>query len=183
MLLVLHGRQRSIGSSRRRPGPACASSDRCRKLQLKRTPKKLRSVATRRAIGAQPVPRFPRRVGQDTMTSEDLDHDVAVSTYPRRTPRTRQPRRGCTPRAAARLAARGRRRSSAIPRGGRGLPLDLHARGTGFTSEVLAVCSAIAGEGKSTVAVGIAVAIAQDFPDGACCWSRQIYSAGSRRRL
>jgi capsular exopolysaccharide synthesis family protein len=37
--------------------------------------------------------------------------------------------------------------------------------GTGFTSEVLAVCSAVSGEGKSTVAVGLGVTIAQDFPD------------------
>ncbi|MBV9132146.1 MAG: CpsD/CapB family tyrosine-protein kinase [Chloroflexi bacterium] len=37
--------------------------------------------------------------------------------------------------------------------------------GVGFTSEVLAVCSAIAGEGKTTVAVGLATTIAQDFPD------------------
>jgi capsular exopolysaccharide synthesis family protein len=37
--------------------------------------------------------------------------------------------------------------------------------GAGFTSEVLAICSAIAGEGKTTVGMGLAVAIAQDFPD------------------
>ncbi|MDF2748665.1 MAG: putative Protein-tyrosine kinase [Propionibacteriaceae bacterium] len=36
--------------------------------------------------------------------------------------------------------------------------------GTG-TSEVLAVTSAIAGEGKTTVSLGLAVTIAQDFPD------------------
>src|SRR5258708_6314428 len=37
--------------------------------------------------------------------------------------------------------------------------------GTGFASEVLAVCSAVVGEGKTTMGVGLAVAIAQDFPD------------------
>lgn len=37
--------------------------------------------------------------------------------------------------------------------------------GTGFASEVLAVCSAVAGEGKTTVGIGLAVTIAQDFPD------------------
>jgi len=37
--------------------------------------------------------------------------------------------------------------------------------GTGFTSEVLAICSAVAGEGKTTVGVGLAVTIAQDFPE------------------
>lgn len=37
--------------------------------------------------------------------------------------------------------------------------------GTGFTSEVLAVCSAVAGEGKTTVGVGLAITIAQDFPE------------------
>ncbi len=37
--------------------------------------------------------------------------------------------------------------------------------GTGFAAEVLAVCSAIAGEGKTSVAVGLAVTMAQDFPD------------------
>lgn len=31
--------------------------------------------------------------------------------------------------------------------------------------EILAICSAIAGEGKTTVAVGLGTAIAQDFPD------------------
>jgi capsular exopolysaccharide synthesis family protein len=37
--------------------------------------------------------------------------------------------------------------------------------GAGFASEVLAVCSAVTGEGKTTVAVGLGVTIAQDFPD------------------
>jgi protein-tyrosine kinase len=37
--------------------------------------------------------------------------------------------------------------------------------GAGFASEVVAVCSAIAGEGKTTVGLGLAVTIAQDFPD------------------
>jgi capsular exopolysaccharide synthesis family protein len=37
--------------------------------------------------------------------------------------------------------------------------------GTGFTSEVLAVCSAIAGEGKTTVSMGLATTVAQDFPE------------------
>src|SRR5690242_6787955 len=36
---------------------------------------------------------------------------------------------------------------------------------TGFTNEVLAVCSAISGEGRTTVGVGMAVTIAQDFPN------------------
>ena len=37
--------------------------------------------------------------------------------------------------------------------------------GTGFASEVVAVCSAVAGEGKTTLGIGLAVTIAQDFPD------------------
>src|SRR3982074_169052 len=37
--------------------------------------------------------------------------------------------------------------------------------GIGFGSEVLAVSSAIAGEGKTTVSLGLAVTVAQDFPD------------------
>lgn len=37
--------------------------------------------------------------------------------------------------------------------------------GLGFSSEVLAVCSSIAGEGKTTVSVGLAVTLAQDMPD------------------
>src|SRR6188508_3126789 len=37
--------------------------------------------------------------------------------------------------------------------------------GTGFAAEVLAVCSAVAGEGKTTVGLGLAVTIAQDFPE------------------
>src|SRR5436309_10879390 len=37
--------------------------------------------------------------------------------------------------------------------------------GLGFGPEVLAVCSAISGEGKSTVSLGIAVTMAQDFPE------------------
>jgi capsular exopolysaccharide synthesis family protein len=36
--------------------------------------------------------------------------------------------------------------------------------GTGFSADVLGVCSAIAGEGRTTVGVGLAVTIAQDFP-------------------
>jgi capsular exopolysaccharide synthesis family protein len=37
--------------------------------------------------------------------------------------------------------------------------------GTGFASEVLAICSALAGEGKTTIGVGLAVTLAQDFPN------------------
>jgi Mrp family chromosome partitioning ATPase len=37
--------------------------------------------------------------------------------------------------------------------------------GLGYTREVVAVCSAIAGEGKTTVSVGLGVTLAQDFPD------------------
>jgi capsular exopolysaccharide synthesis family protein len=37
--------------------------------------------------------------------------------------------------------------------------------GSGFTAEVLAICSAVAGEGKTTVGLGLAVTIAEDFPD------------------
>ncbi len=37
--------------------------------------------------------------------------------------------------------------------------------GIGFTSEVLAVSSAIAGEGKTTVALGLAVTVALDYPE------------------
>jgi capsular exopolysaccharide synthesis family protein len=37
--------------------------------------------------------------------------------------------------------------------------------GTGFATEVVAICSALAGEGKTTVAIGLATTIAQDFPD------------------
>jgi protein-tyrosine kinase len=37
--------------------------------------------------------------------------------------------------------------------------------GVGFSSEVLAVCSALPGEGKTTVGVGLAISIAEDFPD------------------
>src|SRR4051794_34443843 len=36
--------------------------------------------------------------------------------------------------------------------------------GTG-SSEILAVCSAIAGEGKTTISLGLAVTIAQDYPE------------------
>src|SRR5690349_9018364 len=36
--------------------------------------------------------------------------------------------------------------------------------GAGFGREVVAVCSAIDGEGKTTMAVGLAIAVAQDFP-------------------
>jgi capsular exopolysaccharide synthesis family protein len=37
--------------------------------------------------------------------------------------------------------------------------------GIGFASEVLMVSSAVAGEGKTTVSLGLAVTVAQDFPD------------------
>lgn len=35
----------------------------------------------------------------------------------------------------------------------------------GFAPEVIGVCSAISGEGKTTVGLGLAVTLAQDFPD------------------
>ncbi len=56
--------------------------------------------------------------------------------------------------------------------------------GTGFASDVLAVCSAIAGEGRTTVGVGLAVTIAQDFPDrrGPAGRDRPA-AAGAGRRL
>src|SRR5215216_5089827 len=41
--------------------------------------------------------------------------------------------------------------------------------GVGFTSEVLAVSSAIAGEGKTTVSLGLAVTVAQDYPERRVC--------------
>jgi capsular exopolysaccharide synthesis family protein len=37
--------------------------------------------------------------------------------------------------------------------------------GLGFSSEVLAITSAISGEGKTTLSVGLGVTIAQDFPE------------------
>jgi capsular exopolysaccharide synthesis family protein len=37
--------------------------------------------------------------------------------------------------------------------------------GVGFASEILAVCSAIAGEGRTTLSLGLAITMAQDFPD------------------
>ena len=41
----------------------------------------------------------------------------------------------------------------------------IYTRAGAGVSETLAVCSAITGEGKSTVALGLAVTIAQDFPE------------------
>lgn len=37
--------------------------------------------------------------------------------------------------------------------------------GIGFASEVLMVTSAVAGEGKTTISLGLALTVAQDFPD------------------
>jgi Mrp family chromosome partitioning ATPase len=37
--------------------------------------------------------------------------------------------------------------------------------GIGFASEIVAVCSSIAGEGKTVIALGLAVTLARDFPD------------------
>jgi receptor protein-tyrosine kinase len=37
--------------------------------------------------------------------------------------------------------------------------------GIGFASEVLMVSSAVAGEGKTTVSLGLALTVAQDYPD------------------
>src|SRR5258708_5821277 len=37
--------------------------------------------------------------------------------------------------------------------------------GIGFASEVLMVSSAVAGEGKTSVSLGLAVTVAQDYPD------------------
>jgi capsular exopolysaccharide synthesis family protein len=56
------------------------------------------------------------------------------------------------------------RREWLVP-GGDDLFRTIYTRaGTGFASEVVAVCSAIVGEGKTTVGIGLAVTIAQDFP-------------------
>jgi capsular exopolysaccharide synthesis family protein len=41
----------------------------------------------------------------------------------------------------------------------------IYTRTGGARAEVLAVCSAIAGEGKTSVALGLAVTIAEDFPE------------------
>ena len=41
----------------------------------------------------------------------------------------------------------------------------IYMRSCNSNREMLAVCSAIAGEGKTTVAIGLGVAMAQDFPD------------------
>jgi Mrp family chromosome partitioning ATPase len=41
----------------------------------------------------------------------------------------------------------------------------IYTRTGSARSEVLAVCSAIAGEGKTTVSLGLGVTIAEDFPD------------------
>ena len=37
--------------------------------------------------------------------------------------------------------------------------------GIGFTQEVVGICSAIPGEGRTTTSLGLAVTLAQDFPD------------------
>src|SRR5262245_46423482 len=37
--------------------------------------------------------------------------------------------------------------------------------GIGMSGEIVGVCSAIAGEGKTTIGLGLAVTLAQDFPD------------------
>src|SRR5712692_10192629 len=37
--------------------------------------------------------------------------------------------------------------------------------GLGYSPEVIAVCSAIAGEGKTTLSVGLGITLAQDFPE------------------
>lgn len=52
-----------------------------------------------------------------------------------------------------------------IPPAGDELFRAIYTRADTGGSEVLAVTSAIAGEGKSTVSVGLAVTIAQDFPE------------------
>lgn len=41
----------------------------------------------------------------------------------------------------------------------------IYTRSGTATTDVLAVCSAIGGEGRTTLALGLAVTIAQDFPD------------------
>jgi Mrp family chromosome partitioning ATPase len=41
----------------------------------------------------------------------------------------------------------------------------IYTRAAADAGETLAICSAIAGEGKTTVAVGLAVTIAQDYPE------------------
>jgi capsular exopolysaccharide synthesis family protein len=41
----------------------------------------------------------------------------------------------------------------------------IYTRSGSGTTETLAVCSAIAGEGRTTISLGLAVTLAQDFPD------------------
>jgi capsular exopolysaccharide synthesis family protein len=41
----------------------------------------------------------------------------------------------------------------------------IYMRSSNNDREILAVCSAIAGEGKTTVAIGLGIAMAQDFPE------------------
>lgn len=41
----------------------------------------------------------------------------------------------------------------------------IYTRSSGGRADVLAVCSAIGGEGKTTVSLGLGVTIAEDFPD------------------
>ncbi len=88
------------------------------------------------------------------------------------------PRDGRTPADAAQPAARARlprgrglrpvgpewpRKS--LLRGGDDLFRSIYTRSGIASHEVLAVTSAVDGEGKSTVALGLAVTVAQDFPD------------------
>ncbi len=62
-----------------------------------------------------------------------------------------------------RAAAEGPRAS--LLRGGDDLFRSIYTRSGIAAHEVLAVTSAVEGEGKSTIALGLAVTIAQDFPD------------------
>ena len=69
------------------------------------------------------------------------------------------------PRDASALVASGRGREVAIPNTDE-VFRGLYTRaGFGVVPEVLAVCSALNGEGKTTLSLGLAITLAQDFPD------------------
>src|ERR1043166_8505894 len=89
-----------------------------------------------------------------------LKFDVAL-----RSPATRNAWLQSNPRAGA-LATHGEiAREWVFPNGDEVFRSIYTRAGAGFASEVLAICSAIAGEGKTTVGVGLAVALPQDSPD------------------
>jgi Mrp family chromosome partitioning ATPase len=103
------------------------------------------------------------------MALQDLDHETTMSTGTDEAvgaSTAEQPGNGRSLHTGAPLGAVVESRVEAENPGTEELFRGIYTRaGLGFVNEVIAIASAISGEGKTTIGLGLAVTIAQDFPD------------------